>query len=274
MPWSNGLVERHHTLIARNVKNIVEESNCRIETALAWAVNAKNSLSNINGFSPYQLLLGCNPVLPSLSNPLEHPTTLEEETVSERVAEHISAMYNARKQQMAAEADEKIRRALVHKTRDVYSKEIKQGDSVFYKRNDSERWKGPATVIGFDNKQIFVRHGGLVKNCDRSRIVNVNEINKKSDKVKDPPPRLSTDNTVVNDDFCEIRQMIRNDVDVQEVPQPESNGPMVRTETNDEVEAIEKTNEVPVTTDTEDQADNVEPIAKESEILNIQKVTM
>ena len=113
-PWSNGLVERHHTLIAKNVKKIAEETGSRVETALAWAVNAKNSLSNINGFSPYQLLLGRNPTLPSINNPYEHPTTLEEETPSEREAEHITAMFNARKQQMAAEADEKIRRALIY----------------------------------------------------------------------------------------------------------------------------------------------------------------
>ena len=88
--WSNGLVERHHTLISRNVKNIIEE-------AFAWAVNAKNSLSNINGFSPgpyhYQLLeLGINPIMPSasLDNPYEHPTTLEEKTPSERVASNTS----------------------------------------------------------------------------------------------------------------------------------------------------------------------------------------
>ena len=44
----------------------------------------------------------------------------------------------------------------------VYSKNILQGDTVFYKRNDSERWKGLGKVIGYDNKQIFVRHGGLI----------------------------------------------------------------------------------------------------------------
>ena len=77
----------------------------------------------------------------------------------------------------------------MHKTRDVYSKNILQGDTVFYKRNDSERWKGPGKVINYDNKQIFVWHSGLIYNCDRSRIINVNEIyeqEQQSDKVKDP----------------------------------------------------------------------------------------
>ena len=98
--WSNGLVERHHALLARNVSKIIEDTGCRVETALAWAVNAKNILSNVGGFSPYQMVLGQNPEVPTLDNPYENPTVLEHESPSERVAEHISAMYSARKHQM------------------------------------------------------------------------------------------------------------------------------------------------------------------------------
>ena len=32
---------------------------------------------------------------------------------------------------------------------------------VYYKKNDSRYWKGPAVVIGIENKPVFVRHGGI-----------------------------------------------------------------------------------------------------------------
>ena len=34
-------------------------------------------------------------------------------------------------------------------------------DQVYYKKNNSQYWKGPATGIGIDNKQIFTRRKGI-----------------------------------------------------------------------------------------------------------------
>ena len=45
---------------------ILHETNCDFEITLAWAINAKNSLSNNHRFSPYQLSTGTNPKLPFL----------------------------------------------------------------------------------------------------------------------------------------------------------------------------------------------------------------
>ena len=208
------MVERHHALIARNVSKIMEETDCSVSTALAWAVNAKNSLSNINGYSPYQLLLGVNPSIPSLDNPYESPTCLEQETPSQNVAKHLQAMYNARKQQMAAEADERIRRALRSKSRDVYAKSVGHGDKVFYKREDCSRWRGPATVIGRDGKVVFLRHGGFQIKCHLCRVVNVNEIFKDSRSdtpgVFEPPDPPNDVNT--HQDFAATQEMMTNDV--------------------------------------------------------------
>ena len=33
-------------------------------------------------------------------------------------------------------------------------------DEVYYKSNDSNQWKGPGTIIGKENKQVIVKHGG------------------------------------------------------------------------------------------------------------------
>ena len=212
-PWSNGLVERHHAMISRNVAKIIEETNCSIETALAWAVNAKNCLSNVNGYSPYQLLLGTNPILPSLYNPYEAITTLEDETPSKNVAEHILAIYNARKQHMAAEADQKIRRALAHKTRDVTSKDVKQGDKVYYKRDESSKWKGPATVIGKEGKVIFIRQGGFVIRCHICRIVNVNDLYRPEESHEPDSPPINSEESP---SFEKARKLMSNAINEEE----------------------------------------------------------
>ena len=35
------------------------------------------------------------------------------------------------------------------------------GDSVFYKKNDSNKWKGPGNIIGKDGQQVVVKHGSV-----------------------------------------------------------------------------------------------------------------
>ena len=204
--WSNGLVERHHALISRNVKKIIEDTGCRVETALGWAINAKNCLSNTEvGFSPYQLVLGMNPQLPCLDDPNESPTILSDLSPSEKVVEHLKALFSARKHQVEKDADERIRRALSHRTRDVKSKVINNGDKVFYKRDNSDRWKGPATVIGIDGKVVFLRQGGFQIKCHICRVVNVNDIFNKHDESDntDPQEPLSEDSN-----FNEARNFI------------------------------------------------------------------
>ena len=62
--WSNGLCEKYNGVIGRAVKKVVEEVRCSLDIALAWSVNAKNSLHMVHGFSPYQMVFGRNPNLP------------------------------------------------------------------------------------------------------------------------------------------------------------------------------------------------------------------
>ena len=52
-PWSNGICERHNASITETLLKVKEDSKCDWDTALAWALSAKNSLINVNGFSPH-----------------------------------------------------------------------------------------------------------------------------------------------------------------------------------------------------------------------------
>ncbi|XP_077974464.1 uncharacterized protein LOC144430404 [Styela clava] len=115
LPWSNGLCERHNGTLTETLMKIKAAEKCDMETALAWAVSAKNSLVNNNGFSPNQLVFGRNPTLPSVTH--DDPPALEGESISLTVANNIFAMQAARKAVIESESSEKIRRALRTQTR-------------------------------------------------------------------------------------------------------------------------------------------------------------
>ena len=63
-PWSNGLMERHNATLAEMLHRVLTDQKTSIENALAWSLQAKNSLANVNGFSPSQLASGYNPKMP------------------------------------------------------------------------------------------------------------------------------------------------------------------------------------------------------------------
>ena len=210
-PWSNALVERHHALLSNSMIKIMEDTKCSVEVALAWACHAKNTLANVNGFSPYQLIFGKNPSLISIDDPYASPTIVEDESPSETVAKNISAIYSARKRMMESEASEMIRRAIRSKTREVYTDEIQSGDMVYYKRNDDKRWRGPGTVIGVDKKVVVVRHGGYIVRCHRIHVVNVNDLYSKDvSEVSGTDPPDEPNPTV--EEFYNATQMLKNDV--------------------------------------------------------------
>ena len=105
-PWSNGICERHNAVIGHMIDKIKNESDVSTEVALAWAINAKNSLHNVYGFSPSQLVFGRNLNLPSvLNDKLPAPGG---HTSTEVVANHLNAKHEANKAFIECEASEKI----------------------------------------------------------------------------------------------------------------------------------------------------------------------
>ena len=83
-----------------------EDIGCDTETALAWAVSAKNCLQNVYGFSPNQLVLSQNITLPNVID--GKLPTLESHTSCDLVRENLNAMHSAREQFIKAESSEKI----------------------------------------------------------------------------------------------------------------------------------------------------------------------
>ena len=153
-PWSNGLCERHNGVLAETVTKTVEDASCDIVVGLSWAVHDKNALQNVHGFSPYQLVFGKNPKLPCLID--NNLPALEDLPADEQIAANLNAMHKARSSFIASESSENIRRALRHNVRPSQNSRYLTGDSVFYKRNDSHRWRGPGNVLGQDGQQILI----------------------------------------------------------------------------------------------------------------------
>ena len=167
--WSNGLNERHNGILGEMVKKTIEDTHSSFEGALAWAISTKNILHCVHGYSPNQLVFGRNSNLPGLSN--DKLPALEGVSTSEVVADNLNAMHAAKKQFIACKSSEKPRRALRHKIRTSIAQTYKNSDAVLYKKNLYDRWLGPGTVIGWEHKQVLVKHGGTYVRVHPSHLV-------------------------------------------------------------------------------------------------------
>lgn len=113
-PWSNGIVERHNGILSEMLHKIVADGK-NPTSALAWAIQAKNSLTNVHGFSPAQIALGQNPQLPNVL--VDKLPALDERDCSEVVMEQLNNMRAARKAYIEAEHSSRLKRAMVHNVR-------------------------------------------------------------------------------------------------------------------------------------------------------------
>ena len=173
-PWSNGVNERHNAVLGEMVTKVLEENSCSMEVALGWCVSAKNTLHSVHGYSSNQLVFGRNPNVPSVL--VDSLPALEAVTSSQVVASHLNALHSARKAFIESESSERLRRALRHQVREFVGGEYQNGDLVYYKRNESNRWMGPGSVIGFEGKQVLVKHGGSYVRVHSYRLQMLNNV--------------------------------------------------------------------------------------------------
>ena len=163
-PHQNGINERNHATIDLMIaRMLASDKTLQPESALAWSLNAKNSLENHLGYSPFQLHMGRNPVMPSATR--DGPGSMDAVSKSVSFSKHISAMHTAREEFIAAESALSLRKAL--KSR-IFPRgeDINEGDWIHFKKDDgkpkSKIWHGPVQVVACNGKKLFVDQGGHV----------------------------------------------------------------------------------------------------------------
>jgi len=170
-PWSNGVVERHNAILGKMIESVREETGCNLETAICWSVSSKNSLNNVQGFSPNQLIFGQNPVFPGLLEDQINLTTLNTETTCKLIADNNNARTAARKAFIMLENDNCMKRAMKERVFQGRDKEYKTGDQVYFKREKSKIWDGPARIVGQLDNVVIIKHGGLLYRMNPCKIV-------------------------------------------------------------------------------------------------------
>ena len=264
-PWSNGITERHNALIGTMMTKILEETKCSKEVALAWSFSAKNSLTNVYGFSPNQLAFGHNPNFPALID--SSVATAEGSSSSKLIADHLNAMHAARKAFVENESSDKFRRAISKQTRTSTVLTYEQGDKVYFKRKNCKRWQGPGHVIGKDKNQVFVKHGGEfyrvssidIQPAEQKVVQSQDKKLKKS--VKQESEEEEEDDDEDDDEYLETSEQERKSQDEKENCEETNKDELEENEVNKE--NIEETNvgelvEVEVNVENIDAEENVE----------------
>ena len=159
-PFQNGLCEKNHHIVDMMVERMLDGNpHMKFEHALSAAIFAKNTMVNVSGFSPMQVAYGIQPRIPGAAHETSPPAN-EENVEVLSVYERLNALFEARKAFTAVENSNRLKKALKVKPQRMVV--FENGDKVFYKFGTDTRWHGPGTVIGTDNKVIFIRHGGNV----------------------------------------------------------------------------------------------------------------
>ena len=167
-PWQNGMCEKNHALNDCVISSLLRDYNkMPLAQAVAWSCAVKNSLTNVYGYSSFELTFGRAPRLPSVMTEPIPASQIEPRT--ESLIKNIEAIQNTRIAFAKAEKCEKLKLALNLKMRSA-NRDYKQGDLVYYRRDKDDKWLGPAKVIFQDNKVIGIRNASGYVRVSANRI--------------------------------------------------------------------------------------------------------
>ena len=176
-PHQNGLNERNHAVVDIMItRMLLSEPTLKPQMALLWALNAKNSLENCYGFTPFQLHIGRTPMMPSATR--DGPPSFEDVTKSENFAAHLNALHAARREFVRAESSQSLKLAMKSKVH-PRGDDVASGDEIYYKqktlRKEGAVWSGPAKVVATNGKKLFVDKGARLGTVNRDDSVRKGE---------------------------------------------------------------------------------------------------
>ena len=123
---------------------------------MSWCLNANNSLANTHGVSPFQLVFGQSPKLPSVFN--DKPTVFTPSDTNKILTENLIALHKAREAIISSENSNKICRALSNNISKSGNAKYIARNKLYYRRANDRQWKGPASALGQDGQQVLVKH--------------------------------------------------------------------------------------------------------------------
>ena len=157
LPWSNSLVERHNLVLGDMLNRILEESTNNIGIAVAWAINSKNSLTYVHGFSPYELAFDQNSILPCAAT--SKPPVLTHTSASRILEENLCYLHKARQTFTESENFERVKRPLNHNFQTYSDTHFLTGDFVYFKKARGKLWRGSGKVLVQDEQQVLIKYG-------------------------------------------------------------------------------------------------------------------
>ena len=172
-PWQNGIVERNHYSTDVIIHSVMRDyPKMKLEVALAWAVTAVNGMTNVRGFSPYQLVFGKQMKLPNILE--DPPPAWEEPERSKTLLDTLQAIHATREAYIKAERCDRIKRALRAKIR-IADTIYENGDLVYFKKETENTWRGPAKVVFQDSKVLFLRIGAIYYRVSANRVIKASD---------------------------------------------------------------------------------------------------
>ena len=251
-PWQNGLCERNHAHTDNILQSVLRDyPELSLKSALTWACTAKNSLTNIHGYNPFQLVFGRNIRLPNILN--DPPPTYEIKTKSKALRDNLTALHATREAYMKAESCERLKKALKHRIR-TFEHTYEHGDYVYYKRERQDAWEGPARVVFQDNKVILVRHGGFFYKVSANRLLPAHSdlVDKlKIEQLKDQTTAETTSSPMITRSNAAPPAITIAEVE-QENPTP------IDQDENQETQSEQPTNDIDNNLSTPDQDSDTE----------------
>ena len=179
----NEFVERGHAVADRALERMLTaDPSLRPQVALAWVIYAANTLQNVNGCVPFQLVFGRIPKHPSLvdDNPGANEVIADSQA---QWAQHYRTMMIAREHNVAAEADPALREALRQK---IHTKpaRVSKGDWIYFRKISDKYWKGPAKVVSkeSESRHCIMRGNPLIINIDD---IHINKPNAQEMELED-----------------------------------------------------------------------------------------
>ena len=182
-PFSNGKVERGNAMLYETMMKTIEDVNCNMETALAWAVSAKNTLQNTSGYSPNQLVFGSNFILPSVDS--DTPPAMNTATSSDLVRENLNALHKTRENFVKSESSDRIMRALRYNVRTYIRMLIFSLGKAVLQMQKEKGWRGPAKVLGKETIFLLIRHGSAYFRCHPCQLMKLNDAESGTQQVKE-----------------------------------------------------------------------------------------